>query len=246
MKRNPHSAQLFRAFRVLQDDSGVRMEDAHMAHSIKYFGKSTVVAVSALLCGLLMAGCDDYVQITRDPDIQIRKLATWAWRPVTEQRKARDARPVVSRDVVSRGQTAVRDTNANNEAVRQRVKTAIEQNLASKGLTQISDPQAADFLVDYQFAVERRSATVPVAYGGYPGVVCGPYGCWDGWGPGAVGYEHIRFREGTIVIDLVQQATKHLVYRAAGEKHVHRDTFTLTQDDINGLVHHLFKDLKAR
>jgi hypothetical protein len=156
---------------------------------------------------------------------------------------------VISRDVVSRRETVTRDPNANNESVRQRVKTAIEQTLSSKGLNQISDPQAADFLVDYHFAVERRDATVRTVYpGAYPGVVCGPYGCWEsfGWGPAAVGYEHIRFRQGTIVFDFVQQSTKHLVYRAVGERHVDYDTFTLTQDQINGLVHHLLKDLKTR
>ncbi len=219
-----------------------------MKHSAIDFRKSSLLAVATLFCGFLLAGCDDYVQITRDPDVPIRKLATWAWRPAPEQPKARDARPVVSRDVVSRGETVVRDTDANNEQVRQRVKTAIEQTLASKGLNQISDPSAADFLVDYHFAVERRNATVPVAYGGYPGVVCGPYGCWNswGWGPAVVGYEHIRFREGTVVFDFIQQSTKHLVYRAVGEKRVHYNTFTLTQDDINGLVHHLLKDLRTR
>ena len=219
-----------------------------MAQSKKDYKRSSLVAVAALCCGLLAVGCDDYVQIKRDPDIRIRKLATWAWRPATEQTKARDARPVVSRDVISRGETVVRDNDASNETARQRVKTAIEQTLASKGLTQISDPQAADFLVDYHFAVERRNATVRTVYpGAYPGVVCGPFGCWEswGWGPAAVGYEHIHFREGTIVFDFVQQSTKHLVYRAVGERRVNRNTFTLTQDDINGLVHHLLKDLKT-
>jgi hypothetical protein len=213
-----------------------------MKRWMKGYKRSSLVAVAALCCGVLLAGCDDYVQITRDPDVQIRKLATWAWRPATEQRQARDGRPVVSRDVIARRENVARDTTADNEAVRQRVKTAIEQNLASKGLNQISDPQAADFLVDYHFAVERRSATVPVDY---PGVVCGPFGCWESWGWGPVGYEHIRFREGTIIIDMIQQSTKHLVYRAIGEKHVNRNTFTLTQGDINGLVHHLLKDLKT-
>src|SRR5207302_255519 len=81
--------------------------------------------------GLLLAGCDEYVQITRDPDVPIHKLATWAWRPVAEQSKAHDSRAVVSRDVISRDETVVRDSNADNEMVRQRVKTAIEQTLAS-------------------------------------------------------------------------------------------------------------------
>lgn len=218
-----------------------------MAHT-----KSTVLAVTALFCGFLLAGCDDYVQITRDPDVRIHKLATWAWRPAPEASKAqdRDSRPVISRDVITRNdnRTVERDTSADNEVVRQRVKTAIEQTLKSKGLNQISDPNAADFLVDYNFVVQRRNATVPVGYGGYPGLVCGPYGCWSGWGwgPGLVGYENIRFREGTIVFDFVQRESKHLVYRAVGEKHVHYDRFTLTQNDINGLVHHLLKDLRTR
>jgi len=213
------------------------------------YRKSAILAVAAVSCGFLLAGCDDYVQITRDPDVGIPKLATWAWRPASEPSKVRDrdARPVVSRDEISRGETVTRDPDANSEAVRQRVRAAIEQTLTSKGLNQISDPAVADFLVDYHFAVERRNARVPVAYGGYPGLVCGPYGCWSGWGwgPTLVGYEHIRFREGTIVFDFVQRESKHLVYRAVGEKRVHYDTLTLTQSDINGLVHHLLKDLRT-
>jgi len=200
------------------------------------------------LSGLLLAGCDEYVQITLDPDVPIHKLATWAWRPAAEQANARDSRAVISRDMISRDETVVRDSDADNEMVRQRVKTAIEQTLASKGLTQISDAQAADFLVDYHFAVERRNVTVPAAYGGYPGVVCGPYGCWQswGWGPAAVGYQNIRFRQGTIVFDFIQRSTKHLVYRAVGEKPVQYNTFTLTQGDIHALVHRLLEDLRTQ
>ena len=209
--------------------------------------KSSLIAVSALSSALLLAGCDEYVQITRDPDVPIHKLATWAWRPA-EQANARDSRAVISRDMISRDETVVRDSDADNEMVRQRVKTAIEQTLASKGLTQISNDQAADFLVDYHFAVERRNVTVPAAYGGYPGVVCGPYGCWQswGWGPAAVGYQNIRFRQGTIVFDFIQRSTKHLVYRAVGEKPVHYNTFTLTQGDIHALVHRLLEDLRTQ
>jgi len=217
-----------------------------MTHSTNR--KSSLIAVSALLSGLLLAGCDEYVQITRDPDVPIHKLATWAWRPAAEQANARDSRAVISRDMISRDETVVRDSDADNEMVRQRVKTAIEQTLASKGLTQISDAQAADFLVDYHFAVERRNVTVPAAYGGYPGVVCGPYGCWQswGWGPAAVGYQNIRFRQGTIVFDFIQRSTKHLVYRAVGEKPVQYNTFTLTQGDIHALVHRLLEDLRTQ
>jgi hypothetical protein len=209
--------------------------------------KLSFLVAAACLCGIVVAGCDDHVQITRDRDVRIAKLATWAWRPA-EVAVARDGRPVVSRDVISRRDSVVRDTDANNDIVRDRVKNAIQQTLSSKGLTQISDPAAADFLVDYHFAVESHNATVQTVYpGAYPGVVCGPFGCWQGWGygPAEVGYERIHFREGTIVFDFMQKSTKHLVYRAIGEKPVNRNAFSLTQDEINGLVHHLLKDLKT-
>src|SRR5215467_14270978 len=100
-----------------------------MRHGKMAYGRSALLVVSALFCALLVAGCDDYVQITRDPDVRIPKLATWAWRPAPEPSKVRerDSRPVVSRDVISRGETVERDTNADNEMVRQRVKTAIVQ-----------------------------------------------------------------------------------------------------------------------
>jgi hypothetical protein len=189
------------------------------------------------------------VQITRDPDIRVARGATWAWQPVTEPVVARDSRRVTSRDSVARRDPVARDVTGDNQIVRDRVKTAIQQSLTAKGLSQVSDPATADFLVDYHFAVERRNATVQTVYpGAYPGLVCGPYRCWEGWGygPAMVGYERIHFREGTVVFDFTQQSTKHLVYRAVGEKQVRRDTFSLTQDEINELVNHLLKDLKTR
>jgi hypothetical protein len=214
------------------------------------------LTAAAFLSLILVAGCDEYVQVTRDRDVRIARNATWAWRPAMEEAaEARNTRPADNRPVTSRddlrrdqrAQPARRDPDANDEVVRGRVKTAIEETLTSKGFKQVSDPAAADFLVDYKFAVNRQNATVPVGYpGAYPGLVCGPFRCWESWGygPAYVGYENIHFREGTIVFDWVQQSTKHLAYRAVGEKPVRRDAFSLTQNDINDLVHHLLKDLK--
>jgi len=198
-----------------------------------------------MICGLLLAGCDDHITVTRDPDIRIPKGSTWAWRHMAPPRDA-DNRPVVSRDVIRRGETVTRESDANREIVRQRIRTAIEQTLSSKGLKQVSDPQAADFLVSYHVAVRRHDVTVERVYpGGYPGVVCGPYGCWEGWGwgPPEVSYENIRFREGMVVFDFVKQSSKRLAYRAVGQKPVHRDTFN--QDEISEFVHHMLGKLKT-
>jgi len=219
-----------------------------------------LLTAAAFVSLIFAAGCDEYVRITRDRDVRIPKNATWAWRPVVEEaavpranrtpdNRAGDNRPVTSRDDLTRtprNQPVARVPDPNDEVVRGRVKTAIEQTLSSKGFKQVGDPAAADFLVDYKFAVNRGNATVPVGYGGaYPGLVCGPFRCWESWGygPAYVGYENIHFREGTIVFDWVQQ-DRHPVYRAVGEKPVKRDAFSLTQGDINDLVHHLLKDLK--
>lgn len=221
--------------------------------------KRLLTAVASLSL-IFAAGCDEYVQVTRDRDVRIARNATWAWRPAVEEtavpranrtpdNRTGDNRPVISRDEPARtprNQPVARVPDPNDEVVRGRVRTAIEQSLTSKGFKQVSDPAAADFLVDYKFAVNRGNATVPVGYGGaYPGLVCGPFRCWESWGygPAFAGYENVHFREGTIVFDLMQQ-DKHPVYRAVGEKPVRRDAFSLTQDEINGLVHHLLKDLK--
>jgi hypothetical protein len=213
-----------------------------------------VLSAGALAFAIFAAGCDDRVQIIRDRDVRIPQNATWAWRPVVQEtaatRTSGDNRPVISRDDVSRQgppQRVVRDAEANNEVVRGRVKTAIEQTLMSRGFKQVTDPAAADFLVDYKFAVNRGNVAVPVYGGGYGGLVCGPFRCWDSWGygPAYVGYENVHFREGTIVFDLVQAANNHQVYRAIGEKPVRRDAFSLTQDEINELTRHLLKDLKT-
>jgi hypothetical protein len=210
--------------------------------------------VAALLSLIFVAGCDEYVRIIRDHDVRIPNNATWAWRPAVEERAAardsRDGRPVISRDDLARNRRNPpprQEAGADDAVDRQRVKTTIELALSSKGFKQVSDPAAADFLLDYEFAVNRRNATVPVAYGGAnPGLVCGPFRCWESWryGPAYVGYENIRFRAGTIVFDWIQQPDKHPVYRVIGEKRVRYDAFSLTQNDINGLVHHLLKDLK--
>ena len=217
--------------------------------------RKPLLAAAALACGFLLVGCDEYVHITRDRDVRIAKHATWAWRPVEERaaqgRRDRDSRPVTSRDVIGRsgrGEIVTREDNEENDILRDKVKHAIEHDLTQKDLRQVSDPDAADFLVDFHIAVQRRNVRVGYVYpGGYPGLTCGPFGCDEGWGwgPAGVSYENIRFREGTIVLDVVQPGSRnHLVYRAVGEKPVRHDTFSFSQNEVNGIVHKLLDQLR--
>jgi hypothetical protein len=210
----------------------------------RYLTARVPLATTAVLsCVFLLAGCDERVQIIRDRDVHFSKHATWAWRPMEEQSKGRGSRPVISRDEITRGETVTRDTDADNDALRGKVKSAIAATLQEKGFREVSDPDAADFLVDFHLGVRRRNVTVAYPAGG---LVCGPFGCYEGWGwGGPVGYERIHFREGTIVLDVVRRGSNRPAYRAIGEKPVHRDAFSFSQSEVNGMVHHLLKDLRA-
>lgn len=222
------------------------VDDAFGGHAMLFrrylTAKTTLTAAVALSCVFLLAGCDERVQIIRDRDVHFARHATWAWRPM--ESRTRDSRRVISRDEVNRGETVTRDTDAENDALRGKVKNAIAETLQEKGFREVSDPAAADFLVDYHLAIRRRNVTV--AYPG-PALMCGPFGCYDGWGwgPGPVGYERVHFREGTIVLDLVPRGSNTPAYRAIGEKPVHRDAFSFSQHEVNDMVHRLLRDLRS-
>jgi hypothetical protein len=207
-------------------------------------GKPPLLGAAVLICGLLLAGCDEHIEVIRDSGIPVHQGNTWAWRPMEGSRTG-NQRPVVSRDVISRRESIARDSYERNDLVRERVRIAIEQTLSSKGLQQVSDPREADFLVEYHLAVRKRDVTPQRVYpSSYPGIVCGRYGCWEswGWGPPVVSYENVRYREGTVVFDLVDQSSMRLAFRAIGQKPVNRHTFT--QGEISEFVHHMLDKLK--
>jgi hypothetical protein len=202
-----------------------------------------------------LAGCDDHVVIDRDSTVPIRKGMTWAWRPAGPPPAS--SRPVNSRDTFNRrpapyGPNAGRNYDNvppsqrnsywENDIVRNRIARGFEQELNHRGLVQVNDEANADFLVDYQFAVQPRRERVATPV--YPsGLVCGYYGCWNGfYGPPGYYLRTIQYRQGTIVFDLVDQRINRLAYRAVRENVVHRDSFT--DDQVREGVKHLLKGLK--
>jgi len=213
---------------------------------------------AVLMGGMVLAGCDDNVEILRDPDVRVAKGMTWAWRPLTPpapqvQREA-DGRPVVSRDVITTApppeQRMESNRDWNTEANRNQLKEAIERALKSKGLVQVNDPASADFVVDYHVAVKTQRATVGTVYpGGYPGIVCGAYGCWSGWGwgPPEVWYQPVRLQEGTFVLDLTSREPKKLAYRAIGHKELgYGYNRTISSYQAERTVNHLLNGLKLK
>jgi hypothetical protein len=214
----------------------------------------SLAAAAIFFCGVFLSGCDERIVTFRDTTIPVAKHATWAWRPMQvapPQAAGRDTRPVISRDVIAPagpagGPAVVREPDAANEVARQQARTAIEKQLAKKGLTQISDPQAADFLVDFHLVVQQRDVTTANGNGGYPGVVCGPYGCSNywGWGSSQINYQNVRYRQGLFVFEFLQRNTLKLAYRAQGQQPAHKGT--ISQDDVQEMIHTLLGKLNPK
>ena len=225
------------------------LEACQMRYLRPFNTTKRLLTAVALLSLIVVVGCNEYVTSERNPEVPIPKKSTWAWRPAEAQpTPGRDARPIISRDEPTQGARPVPQTEASNEILRGQIRVAITKSLAEKGFKEVTDPQAAAFWVDYHIAVKDQSAAVPVGYpGGYPGVVCGPYGCvqsW-GWGPPAYGYQNIKFRTGTMVFDFLQAPTKKLAFRAIGNKPVKSGLTTFTQSDVNSLVNAVLWKLSA-
>ena len=83
-----------------------------MKSRMKGIGKSPLLAAAILVGGLLLAGCDDHITVIRDPDTPVVKGSSGAWKPAPPLKDA-ERRPVVSRDVISRGESVAREPGAN-------------------------------------------------------------------------------------------------------------------------------------
>jgi hypothetical protein len=205
-----------------------------------------VLLTGLLLAGLALAGCDDNVEVIRDPGIHIAKGMTWAWRPMGspgQREQGENGRPVVSRDVIANPvpapppQHLESNRDWNTEANRNQLQQAIEHSLKSKGLAQVQDPSTADFLVDYHVAVKTRSATVQTAYPGW--------GWGWGWGPPEVEFQNVRYTAGTFVIDLALRNPKKLAYRAISRKQLSNKP-AISPYQAQEAVNALLKSLKPQ
>lgn len=95
-----------------------------------------------------------------------------------------------------------------NPLLEERIQKAIARELARKGL-QPTDPSRADLIATYTASARTKvTDTVTPAEPGFE-----PYDEWY-WGPG---FEDVRvdeYREGTLIIDLIDADTRKLVWRA--------------------------------
>ena len=104
------------------------------------------------------------------------------------------------------------ESNAQNDMMDSRIKTAIIRELTEGGLQRVeSDP---DLVVTYHITAEERTNynTTSFGYGGY-------HGGWYGYGAPGMGSStttQYNYTEGTLIIDAYDPAEKKMVWRGTG------------------------------
>jgi len=87
-----------------------------------------------------------------------------------------------------------------NELNDKRIKTAVEQQMRSRGY--VATPQQPNLLIRYHIVVDETAMLVPEPFG----YVYGPF--WM-----RAGTQAYYYRQGTLIIDLIDNSTKSLVWR---------------------------------
>jgi hypothetical protein len=145
-----------------------------------------------LILGWVLPACNAFkVQTDHDSTADFSAFKTFAFAGLTE---------------------ANRGGIYDNTLTHKRIESAVVRELTAKGLRQVGLDEPQDLLVHYWISVldkqrlENTGTTVGVARGPRGG-----YGWGAGYGGGVTTYE---YKEGTLILDLIQPRQKQLVWRA--------------------------------
>jgi hypothetical protein len=150
--------------------------------------QTVVCAVLILIVSVTMVSAG--VTVDFDKKVDFTKFKTYAWKA---------------------------GTPAANPLMEERIRTAIDAQLAKKGLTKSEG--AADCYV-YSHTKSSASQRVDMntfGYGGYPG-----WGGWGGWGTTTVNVTNVV--DGTMMVDIVSAETNQLAWRGVATKTLFPDT----------------------
>ncbi|GAB3302970.1 DUF4136 domain-containing protein [Hymenobacter tenuis] len=182
----------------------------------KFLARPLTLSVLGLTLLLGASGCasTSRVGVTSDFDhsVNFRAYKTWAWYP---------QQPTDTEGGPAKGYESFLD---------KRIRTAVEQQLAQKGLSRVE--KNPDVYVAYSARVEdkQRSNT------GYYGPYGYPYGYYGGWyGRGGFGQQPITdYKAGTVILDFVDANRKELAWRGQGQAQV--DQQTISEQEVQRIV----------
>jgi hypothetical protein len=171
-----------------------------------------ILAIGLVAFSLGCAG----TRVTEDYDVNadFSSYATFSWLPKPQ------------------GMTG--DARIDNPLIAERVRSAIERTLMSKGYRPATETEP-DFYVGYFLSLEQKLDvyTIDRYYS------AGPYRRWD-----APGFEtHVsQYEEGTLVIDIVDAKAGRLVWRGSGSRRISKSpTPQKTTQRVNEAVEAILK-----
>jgi hypothetical protein len=140
-----------------------------------------------LLALLLMAlGCAPSISVKQDydKDANFAAMKTYAWVPVPTTAVG-----------------SVKSALERNSLLDKRIKESVNAQLTAKGYTQ--DANNPDFMTLYHTGAEDKVNVTDWGYG------YGHYGGWYGGG----GVDVYQYKEGTLILDIIDAKSKELVWR---------------------------------
>jgi hypothetical protein len=183
------------------------------------------------LAAVALAACGGpSITVTRDATIPMPGSATYYWGPPPEN--------------VPNGQGVV----AQSPVIRERIKTAIDNELRNKGYRE-TDSTSATFMVRFAVGSKTTQTQVNAAYATGSGVAssnaCGGASCWSGWDYGWYGTQttDVQGRQSGVVVDLVDRKSKTLAWRGVYAKEATGKV--PTQEAVQEAVTKLFAKLPA-
>jgi hypothetical protein len=167
------------------------------------------------------AGCSSMsVDTDHDPGVNFGKYKTFYWTPT----------PASSQN------TSPFDINARNSLTDRRIRSTLDSKLAEKGLQETTDPAKADLRLIYYARTQDKIYITNWGIGyGYG------YGPWNGYfGPG----DAYQYREGSLIVDFIDNHTNELVWRGVATSTVDNSMFK--QDQVNEAVNDLMKEFPPK
>ncbi|MEH6469940.1 MAG: DUF4136 domain-containing protein [Halopseudomonas sp.] len=151
-------------------------------------------ALILCLCWLLLGGCGQIpVSVDYQSGVDFSRFSHYYWLPPEANQQP--------------------ESIYNSDLVSARVEQAVEQQLLSRSLLRIDNPEQADVLVRYQIGVEQMVEMEP-----FMGLE-GSYSLHrSSYGSGLLSIVSHEYKQSTLVIDLLHPEDKRLLWRGTAER----------------------------